>query len=169
MSTIQELEELKSDLLLSTVYIHRLLRNQARNSTESWSELAVLNNLDHWGGQLAGRKLGSLTQKELAQHELVSQAAMSNLVKKLRTRDLVHCEKSTSDSRTTLVSLTPKGRRHLAKQGPMIKQVLDQLLEGLTQAELRQLAKGQQILSKALKSSQAVQRAVSNSKETNTG
>lgn len=153
-------EELKSDLLLSAVYIHRLIRNQARNSTESWSELAVLNNLDHWGSELGSRKLGALTQKELAQHEQISQAAMSNLVKKLRTRDLVRCDKGETDSRTTLVSLTPKGRRHLAKQGPMIKKVLDQLLDGLTPGELRDLAKGQRILSKALKSSKAMQLAV---------
>ena len=153
-------EELKSDLLLSAVYIHRLIRNQARNSTESWSELAVLNNLDHWGGELKGRKLGALTQKELAQHEQVSQAAMSNIIKKLRMRELVRCDKDESDSRTTLVSLTAKGRRHLAKQGPLIKEVLDQLLDGLTPSELKDLAKGQRILSRALKSSNEVQQAM---------
>ena len=153
-------EDLKSDLLLSAVYIHRLVRNRARSSTESWSELAVLNNLDHWGGELGGRRLGALTQKELAQHEQVSQAAMSNLVKMLRKRGLVRCDKSERDSRATLVSLTPKGRRHLAKQGPIIKQVLDQILDGLSTAELRDLAKGQRILSKALKSSQEIQQAM---------
>jgi len=104
-------EELKSDLLLSAVYIYRLIRNQARTSTESWSELAVLNNLDHWGGELGSRKMGALTQKELAQHEQVSQAAMSNIVKKLRMRELVRCDKDAADSRRKgAVTLPNKGR-----------------------------------------------------------
>ncbi len=146
--------------MLCTVYIHRLIRNQARNSAENWAELSVLNNIEHWGSRTGANGVGALSQKELANHEQVSQAAMSNTIKKLRARDLVRCDKSESDARSLLVSLTPKGRRHLAKQGPLVKEVFDQLLESLSPTEIKTLAAGQRILSDALKQSAAVQAVV---------
>ena len=150
-------EKIKSDILLCTVYLHRLVRTQARQSAQNWAEISVLNNLEHWGGSIAGRNPAALTQKELASYEQVSQAAMSNIIKKLREQAFVRCEKNTADSRSVLVSLTAKGRRYLAKQGPLIKTVFDHLLDDLSKDELSQLGNGINILSDALKNSGEVQ------------
>lgn len=158
-------EKIKSDILLCTVYLHRLVRTQARQSAQNWAEIAVLNNLEHWGGSIGARRPAALTQKELASYEQVSQAAMSNIIRKLRDQELVRCEKNTADSRSVLVSLTAKGRRHLAKQGPLIKKVFDQLLDDLSKDELSQLGNGIKILSEALKSSGEVQSALRNTRE----
>lgn len=158
-------DKIKSDILLCTVYLHRLIRTQARQSTQNWAEIAVLNNLEHWGGSIKGRSPAALTQKELASYEQVSQAAMSNIVRKLRDQELVRCEKNTADSRSVLVSLTAKGRRHLAKQGPVIKKVFDPLIDNLSQEDLSMLGNGIHILSEALKSSGEVQRALRDTRE----
>ena len=157
--------ELKSDLLLCTVYIHRLLRAQTRNDAESSAELSVLNTLEHWGPRLrggagTGSQAAALTQKELASYEQVSQAAISNTVKKLRARELVRCTKNSQDTRSVLVSLTPKGRRHLARQGPKIKRVFDGLLASLDPDQLAIVSAGQRVLSDALTKSAEVQAAL---------
>jgi len=157
--------KIKSDILLCTVYLHRLVRTQARQSAQNWAELAVLNNLEHWGGSIEGRPPAALTQKELASYEQVSQAAMSNIIRKLRDQEFVRCEKNAADSRSVLVSLTPKGRRYLAKQGPIIKEVFDPLLHNLSKKDLALLEGGMSVLSEALKSSSEVQNALRNSRE----
>ena len=149
-------ENLKSDLLLCTVYLHRLLRNHARNEMGSGAELSILNNLEHWGGPDQ-----ALTQKELAEHEQISQAAISHLVKKLKNQDLIKSKKNPKDSRSTLVSLTAKGRRYLSSQGADIKSVFDEFLSELSDKELKQVAEAQAILSRTLKQSTEVQRKVS--------
>ncbi len=157
---IAKLEDLKSNMLLCTVYLHRLLRNHARQSAENWAELSVLNNLEHWGGRPDEDNQGGVSQKVLASLEQVSQAAMSNIVRKLRARSLVKCEKSASDQRSVRVALTPKGRKHLATQGPLVKEVFDQCLETLSASDLRKVSEGQQILARALQESTKVQAAL---------
>ena len=149
-------ESLKSDLLMCTVYLHRLLRNHARNEMGSGAELSILNNLEHWGGPE-----GALTQKELAEHEQISQAAVSHLVKKLKQQGLIKSKKNPADSRSTLVSLTAKGRRYLANRGTEIKSVFDEFLSDLSEQELRQVAEAQAILSRTLKQSTEIQQKVS--------
>lgn len=149
-------ENLKSDLLLCTVYLHRLLRNHARNEMGSGAELSVLNNLEHWGGPDQ-----SLTQKELAEHEQVSQAAISHLVKKLKLQGLIKTKKNPADSRSTLVTLTAKGRRYLANRGTQIKSVFNEFLSELSDEEIRQVAEAQAILSRTLKKSPAIQQKMS--------
>ena len=152
MSTI---ETLKSDLLLCTVYLHRLLRNHARNELGSGAELSVLNNLEHWGGPDQ-----SLTQKELAEHEQISQAAISHLVKKLKHQGLIKSKKNPADSRSTLVSLSANGRRYLSTRGADIKSVFDEFLSQLSEQELKQVAQAQAILSRTLRESSGVQQNV---------
>lgn len=160
MSTRKVRANLKSDILLCTVYLHRLVRNQARQSAENWAELSVLNNLEHWGEKSAHAGSSGLSQKELAGFEQVSQAAMSNIVKKLRERGFVTCEKSEEDLRSVVVQLTQRGRDHLAEQGPLIKNVFDPVLDQLSKNQLAKLAEGQRILSQALQQSSAVEKSL---------
>jgi len=151
------IQDLKSNMLLCTVYLHRLLRNQARRSTENWAELSVLNNLAHWGEQLDDDQQKGISQKALARLEQVSQAAMSNIVRKLRTQKFVQCRKSERDQRSVRVMLTAKGQRHLDTQGPRLKEVFDQCLSTLSNSDLAKVTEGQQILARALQESTEVQ------------
>lgn len=151
-------EDLKSDILLTTVYFHRLLQRHARASKESWRQISVLSTLDHHGPQNAGGN--SLSQKQLAGYEQVSQAAISNLVSTLRDDGLVRCSTNSKDARTTDVCLTARGKRHLDRHGASIKTVIDDVIRNLPDSDVAKVAVGQRILADALRESPGVQRAL---------
>lgn len=145
-------DQLKSDLLLCTVYFHRLMRRQSRRQNIGGSELSILNNLEHWGGKKA-----VLTQKELASFEQISQAAVSNLVKGLASQKLVRVSKNPDDSRSTLVSLTAQGKKQLADHGKSMRAVFDEVLAQLSAEETAQVADAQALLAGVLTNSSSVQ------------
>ena len=138
-------EQLKSDLLLTTVYFHRMLTRRSRELSIGGAELSVLNSLEHWGGARS-----TLTQKELAGLEQISQAAVSNLVRKLDERGLVRCRKNPEDSRSTLVSLTARGKKQLAAHGRTMRAVFDDVIEQLSAREREQVAAAQRALARVL-------------------
>lgn len=152
------IEDTAENLLLSTVYISRLLTKQAKKSQLSITAFSVLNNLEHWGqGPKLKNPKGTLTPKELADMEDVTQATMSNLIGNLEKEGLVFCERSQADRRSTNVGLTKKGSKHLLREGIALKNVIKDILLDLSPSKLSKVQAGSHVLAEHLVVSASVQ------------
>ena len=148
------LEQTSDNLLLTTVYLSRLLTKHAKERGLRVTAFSVLNNLEHWGERSAS---GGLTQKQLADMEDVRQATMSTLVADLQAQGLVSCGRDEHDGRTVNVRLTSKGKQHLAREGHLMRSMMADLLTALDAEQLAVLSNAQSLLADLCLNSDAVQ------------
>jgi DNA-binding MarR family transcriptional regulator len=97
------LTDLATRLRQSVARLQRRLRASATGSL-SPAQVSILALLD---------KHESLTLGELASLELVRPPSITPLVRSLKAQGLVSCHKDESDRRSTLVRMTPQGRKEL--------------------------------------------------------
>ena len=150
--------ETENNLLLTTVYLSRLLTKHAKKRGIRTTAFSVLNNLEHWG---ALNESGTLTQKELADMEDVTPATMSTLIRDLKSEKLLYTSTSKADGRSVNVGLTKKGSKYLAVEGQKMRALMGSLLDELSEAELASIWEGQQILAKLCLSSSSIQAKMS--------
>lgn len=98
MPTAVRTAELSSQLRLSVMRLGRRLRNERADLTLTLSQLATLSTL---------HRHGSLTPRELAEHEKVQPPSMTRVLAALEERGMVARAPHPSDGRQQLVSLTP--------------------------------------------------------------
>lgn len=85
------------------------------------------------------RQRGTMTQRELLEEMGVRPASLSELLSKLEGRGLIRKERSETDRRNYEIQLTEEGQ--LALEDMQAKRrAMPDLLEGLTQEEVEQLA-----------------------------
>jgi DNA-binding MarR family transcriptional regulator len=129
-------------LLFNTGVVYRTLRWQA-----GWHGI-------RWSGSMALKLLqaaGPLSQKQLADLEQVRPATMSVLVKNLLAEGLVAREPDPNDKRAVKISITAAGNKRLARDGAVLVDALQELLESLDAAALADLVKGEEQLQQALR------------------
>lgn len=152
-------EQAADHLLLTTVYLSRLLRKHAKVRGMRITAFSVLNNLEHWAPRASN---GTLSQKELADMEEVTQATMSTLIGKLRKEGLVYCERDENDTRTTNVGLTGKGTRYLKREGTEMRALMRSVLDELSPDERKTVAESQRILADLFLNSGKIQGKMKN-------
>jgi DNA-binding MarR family transcriptional regulator len=121
--------------------LHRSARAVERKTGITNAQLYLLRQLDGVDG---------LSVNDLAARARTSQSTASILAKRLVTAGLVSRAKSTTDGRSTILSLTTSGRRMLRKAPPPPTQSLFDGLDALTDTEARTLAKALRPLIKKL-------------------
>lgn len=98
-------------------------------------EFVILNRL---------HQFGELTQKQITEIDYKDAAATSRLVESLRKNGLVNRRTSKTDRRSTIVSLTERGRNVRAILVPQISDMLKSALGESSEAEI-------EVISEALK------------------
>ena len=98
---------------------------------------------------------GARTISQLAELEGVAQPTMTRMVVRLENEGLVARERSTADGRVVLVALTDAGARELRGLRQRYREILEERLASLSDAELAQLRDASdalQVLVEALRS-----------------
>jgi DNA-binding MarR family transcriptional regulator len=85
-----------------------------------------------------GAREGAI-QQQLSTDMGIDPSAMVKLINELEGAGLAERRRRPGDRRAWEVSITPKGRRTLGRARRLVTQVEDQVLEGLTDANRRQL------------------------------
>lgn len=111
-----------------------MVRLSARSIKDTWglrpTDLRLLNILD-------GEK--PLAVREMSRRAHVDQAWVSRSLRDLEMRNLVQRRSDPSDSRLTLVSLTPHGRKTLDEVRPYALKSEQLLLTGIDEKKLKAL------------------------------
>ena len=85
-----------------------------------------------------GAREGSI-QQQLSSDMGIDPSAMVKLINELEEAGLAERRRRPGDRRAWEVSITPRGRRTLERARRLVKQVEDQVLDGLTAPDRRQL------------------------------
>jgi DNA-binding MarR family transcriptional regulator len=126
-----------ADLLMTVPHVMSTLRAQIRRCGDmEHAQFRVLMTLLH-GPRGAG---------DLADRFEVSAPTMSRTLDVLVEREWVSRERDTDDRRRVLVALTPKGKGRLERIREDAIDHLTQVLRGLSDAELRRLSGGLEVL-----------------------
>lgn len=102
----------------------RVMRDRAGVSLSQWRILAML-------------EVGPMTFSRMVDGIGIDKALMSRSSRGLQDMDLVRVEPTPDDARSLTLSLTPKGRRLLARMMPLATQRQRHLLSALTPDERR--------------------------------
>lgn len=102
----------------------RLMRERAGISLSQWRILAMLDG----GPKVFSRLVDAIG---------IDKALMSRSTRGLQAEDLIKVEPTPDDARSLTLSLTPKGRRLLARMMPLAQQRQRQLLASLSEEERR--------------------------------
>jgi DNA-binding MarR family transcriptional regulator len=89
---------------------------------------------------------GPLTNKDLAESQGVSVAAMSRAVAQLARQGLIVRRGDPQDRRLVLLSLSPKGRTHLADHSRRMQALFVQRVAPLSKAQRQALSRGLSLL-----------------------
>lgn len=92
---------------------------------------------------------GNMSQKELLQHMDVAQGSLSEILIKLENQDLVEKKKNPLDARSTVLSLSEKGRAIAVENHKIWRENEEHLLDALNEEEKENL---QSICKKLLQS-----------------
>ena len=92
-----------------------------------------------WGPLLRIRELGPCTVAELARWANTDAGAMTRLLDRLEKKGLCQRERSQSDRRVVLVSLTPEGEAAVANVPAVLAEVMNLHLQGFTESEWQTL------------------------------
>jgi DNA-binding MarR family transcriptional regulator len=76
-----------------------------------------------------------LTQKELSERVGMMQPTAVTAIKNMQSRGLVRVETDETDRRRTYIHLTPAGKRVGKRMLPLLRQINDVALQGITKAE----------------------------------
>ena len=119
-----------------------------RETTDSWKKLTRkaetnLASIDIGIAEFRILKLldesGRTVMARLSQDTLLSQAAITVIVDKLEEHDLVARIRSEVDRRSINIQITMKGRSLLKEARKIHKRYVDQILDALSDDELREL------------------------------
>jgi len=121
--------DLASELRLAVGRLGRRLRQQAVGGL-SPSQVSALATLDNHGAMPMGR---------LSRHEAVSAPTMTRIVDRLEEQALVARSIDPDDARSTVVTLTPPGRRALVRVRKERTAYLAQRLDTFDDAEVAAL------------------------------
>ncbi|MEZ5703540.1 MAG: MarR family transcriptional regulator [Burkholderiaceae bacterium] len=92
-----------------------------------------------WGPLLRMREFGPSTVAELARWANTDAGAMTRLLDRLEKKGLCQRERSQSDRRVVLVSLTPEGEAAVANVPAVLAEVMNLHLQGFSEAEWQTL------------------------------
>lgn len=129
-------------LLLAVARLHRWASRHAQLPAPA-AQLRLLSLLSDLGPSRIG---------DLAQADNSSQPTMTTQVQRLEALGLVERSADSRDARATLVSMTDQGRSVLDEARQARAEVVEPLLEGLTQDELDTLDSALEILERSLAS-----------------
>lgn len=90
------------------------------------------------------------TQNDIAERLFVVKSNVSNLMKKLETRGLIQRRENDSDARAKRIRLTRSGRQLLKQANQRQAGVIEQMLGGLTERDIRQTRRVMERVSQAL-------------------
>ena len=121
-----------SQIRVLVAKLHRSARTVERKTGITNAQLFPLRQL----GEVDG-----LSINDLATRARTSQSTASIVAKRLVAAELVARARSTTDGRSTILSLTPAGRRMLRKAPPPPSQSLFDGIDALSDTEARALAK----------------------------
>jgi len=107
---------------LSRIYVERFGVTIAQ-----WRILATLGD----GGEMQAKEIGRATSMD--------KVRVSRAVASLRSRDFLHSKPCVTDSRSSLLSLSPEGQHLYRRIAPEALQWEEQLLQPLSQSERRSL------------------------------
>ncbi len=128
-------------LMFVSGYVYRLLRYEARHAKIRWTALMVLKDLD---------LLGPSNQRTLAEIEQVRAPTMTVLVQQMERHGWVRRKADAKDARSSLVRITPKGRKQLRSSGLRLRQSLEAELVDVPPDVLKTLGEGLSSLSSTL-------------------
>jgi DNA-binding MarR family transcriptional regulator len=120
--------DVASRLRLALARLNRRLRNADTSMELTESQLFTLGSIDVYG---------PLRLSDLAMQERVSAPTATRLVASLEERGLVHKESNPDDRRSTLLAVTPAGRRTLDRARSARTVELTRRLERLDAGDLR--------------------------------
>ena len=83
-----------------------------------------------------------MTMGELSRWLKVSNGNVTGVVERLVKDGVANRRSPPNDRRTSLIALTPRGRRHFAKMAAANKKWIDEMLVGLKDNEVRALIRG---------------------------
>lgn len=129
------------ELMFVSGYVHRLLRNEARQRRLRWTALMVLKNL---------QLLGPSNQRTLADIEQVSAATMTVLIQQMERQGWIRRASGGDDARVSLVSITAAGRQELKSAGRLLRQRLEEELNGVPAGALDELQRSLGVLTKVI-------------------
>ena len=131
-TTADSRQTILSQIRVLVAQLHRSARTVERKTGITNAQLFLLRQL----GEVDG-----LSINDLAARARTSQSTASIVAKRLAVAGLVARAQSTADGRSTILSLTPAGRRMLRQAPPPPAQSLFDGIDALTDAEARALAK----------------------------
>jgi DNA-binding MarR family transcriptional regulator len=131
--------ELASALRISVMRLARRLRAERPDSDLTLTQVAVLGTLD---------RHGSLTPRELADHERVQPPSMTRILTGLEERGLIDRTPHETDGRAHLVSLTDAAREMLREDRRRREAWLAQRLGELTAEERQTLRAAAPVIEK---------------------
>ena len=143
MPAVNLVAELASELRVAVVRLSRRLRHERPDTALTLSQLATLGTLD---------RHGSLTPRELADHEGVQPPSMTRLLAALEERHLVSRSAHPSDGRAVLVGLTDEARVLLREDRRRREAWLTQRLADLSADEIDVLRRAADLLDRLAKS-----------------
>jgi MarR family transcriptional regulator, organic hydroperoxide resistance regulator len=102
--------------------------------------------LARWRILLAVRDGGSVSQKRLAEQLQVDPGALTRQLKALEALGWVSRSTDTRDNRITNVTLSESGASVVAQTMPRRNRFIDDLLDGISEAQLQALSSGLEVL-----------------------
>ena len=131
------------------VRVVQLGETLARAATTTFESRFHLRNAELWIlAQLGGTE--PLPVSEISRRTRIDKAWISRSSRALIRRGLVRRTRHSSDSRVTLLSLTPKGDELLSKIAPVSRRRHDWLLRGLSKHEVYAVLDALQLRAEAL-------------------
>jgi DNA-binding MarR family transcriptional regulator len=101
-----DLEAASRSIVRAVLRLGRRLRAQRPASSVNLSQLSVLGTL---------HRLGAMPAARLADHEGLQPQSLTRVIAEMQAAALITRRRSTTDRRTLIIALTPKGRRALAQ------------------------------------------------------